>query len=120
MLSTPTPVKKPGYLFIFWCMLLVAYADIYKYVLAVRSPNEADDKRFGLLADCIIEVAKIVGSLIKLTVSLTVSAILLTVWPVLLPFVTAVTAGLVYHRVNRMEKESETNTEKLHQDLTGG
>jgi len=120
MSSTQTPVKKPGYFFIYWCMLLVAYIDVYKYVLAVRSPDEAEDKRFGLLADCIIEVAKIAGSLVKLTVSLTVSAILLTVWPVLLPFVTAATAGLVYHRVNRLEKESEANTEKLHQDLTGG
>jgi hypothetical protein len=119
MSPTPTPIKQPGFFYVYWCMLLVAYIDTFKYVLAIRSSNENDDKNFGLLVLCILEVAKMVGSTIKIVACLTISLILTTVWPAALPFITLVTAGMVYHRVRKNEKESEANTEKLRQELSG-
>ncbi len=118
MSSTPKPIKKPGFFYIYWCMLLVSGLEVFKYVLSIRAPNENEEKNYGLLAQCILEFAKIIGCTIKITVSLLVSIFLLTVWTPLLPLATLVTAGIVFHRVSTQERESEANTEKLRQEIS--
>lgn len=110
--------RERGYWYLYLCMLLSGYWDVIRFVYSIRRPDEAGQKRFGLLAQVILEVGKLIGGVCTIAVLLVLIVLVGVVWPMLLWFLNLFFAAYIYRRLRKQEEDNKVNTDTLAEELS--
>lgn len=110
--------SERGYWYIYASTMLSGYWDVFRYVYCIRRPDENGHKRFGLIAQLILEVGKLLGAVLTIATLLVFIAVTGVFWPGVLWFFNLFFSAYIYLRLKKQEKQNSDNSEQLSNELT--